>query len=79
MAPAVDIVERLVEERKLRHCNQPVLMMAAGNAKVELDSAGNRKLSKKRSTGRIDPLVALTMALGVASRHEAAPGMGTHV
>jgi phage terminase large subunit-like protein len=71
MAPAVDCTERLAEEGKLRHCNHPVLTMAVSNAKVETDAAGNRKLSKKRSTGRIDPLVALTMALGVASRHEA--------
>ena len=67
------MVERLVEEKKLRHCNHPVLMMAAGNAKCEMRCAGNRKLSKKRSTGRIDPLVALTMALGLANRREAGP------
>jgi len=72
MAPAVDLVERLVEERKLRHGNHPVLTMAASNAKAEADAARNRKLSKRRSTGRIDPLVALTMALGIASRHRAA-------
>jgi phage terminase large subunit-like protein len=42
--------------------------MAAVNAKAEVDAAGNRKLSKRRSTGRIDPLVALCMALGVAQR-----------
>jgi phage terminase large subunit-like protein len=43
--------------------------MAAMNAKVEMDAAGNRKLSKRRSTGRIDPLVALTMAVvGIAAR-----------
>jgi phage terminase large subunit-like protein len=48
--------------------NHPVLAMAAANAKVEADSAGNRKLSKRRSTGRIDPIVALCMALGVAAR-----------
>lgn len=71
MAPAVDLIERLVEEGKLRHCGHPVLTMAAANAKAETDAAENRKLSKKRSTGRIDPLVALTMALGIASRHEA--------
>lgn len=68
MAPAVDRLEALVEEGKLRHGNQPVLTMAAGNAKCERDAAGNRKLSKLRSTGRIDPLVALTMAIGVAAR-----------
>lgn len=68
MAPAVDLLERLVEEGKLRHGGHPVLSMAAANAKVELDAAGNRKLSKRRSQGRIDPLVAVTMALGIAAR-----------
>jgi hypothetical protein len=29
-------------------------------------AAGNRKLSKKRSSGRIDGAVALVMAIGVA-------------
>jgi phage terminase large subunit-like protein len=68
LSPAVDVLERLVEEGKLRHGNHPVLAMAAVNAKAEVDSAGNRKLSKRRSVGRIDPLVALCMALGVAAR-----------
>ena len=68
LSPAVDLLERVVEEGKLRHGNHPVLSMAAVNAKVELDAAGNRKLSKRRSVGRIDPLVALCMALGVAAR-----------
>ena len=68
MAPAVDVLERLVDEGKLCHGDHPVLTMAASNAKAELDSAGNRKLSKRKSTGRIDPLVALAMAIGVASR-----------
>ena len=45
---------------------QRVLNMCANNAIVVLDDAGNRKLSKKRSTGRIDGMVALAMALGVA-------------
>jgi phage terminase large subunit-like protein len=71
MAPAVDALERLIEEGKLRHGSHPVLTMAASNAKVEMDAAGNRKLSKRRSTGRIDPLVALTMAIGVAARRAA--------
>jgi len=73
MAPAVDVLERLVEDRKLRHAGHPVLTMAAGNARVEMDSVKNRKLSKKRSIGRIDPLVALAMALGVATRLDAEP------
>ena len=68
MAPAVDVLERLVEEGKLRHSNNPVLAMAATNAKIEFDAAHNRKISKRYSTGRVDPLVALAMALGVAAR-----------
>jgi phage terminase large subunit-like protein len=67
-SPAVDMLEQMVEEEKLRHAGHPVLAMAATNARAELDAAGNRKLSKRRSTGRIDPLVALTMAIGVAKR-----------
>jgi len=68
MAPAIDLVERLVEEKKLRHGNHPLLAMAVTNAKVETDAARNRKLSKRRSIGRIDPLVATAMALGAAVR-----------
>jgi phage terminase large subunit-like protein len=68
---AVNVLERLVEERKIRHAMHPVMVMAASNARIETDAANNRKLSKKKSTGRIDPLVALCMALGVATRHEA--------
>lgn len=68
MAPAVDVLERVVEGGKLRHGNHPVLAMAAGNAKVELEAAGNRKISKRRSQGRIDPLIAFCMALGAATR-----------
>lgn len=67
MAPAVDLVERLITERKLRHDGNPALAMAVTAAKVEVDPAGNRKLSKRKATGRIDPLVALTMAVGITT------------
>jgi phage terminase large subunit-like protein len=67
-SPAVDTLEQMVEEGKIRHGQHPVLAMAVTNAKAETDSAGNRKLSKRRSVGRIDPVVALTMALGIAKR-----------
>jgi phage terminase large subunit-like protein len=39
--------------------------MCASNAVIEGDATA-RKLSKKRSSGRIDGMVALTMAIGVA-------------
>lgn len=65
MAPAVDKLERLVAERKLRHGGNPVLNMCAANAVIERDPSGNRKLTKSKSVGKIDGLVALAMALGV--------------
>jgi phage terminase large subunit-like protein len=73
MAAPVDLFERLAVECRLRHGRHPVLTMCVGNAKTESDAAGNRKLSKKRSTGRIDALVASVMALGIASRADAGP------
>jgi hypothetical protein len=41
--------------------------MCAANSIVERGDAGNRKLSKKRSSGRIDGMIVLTMAIGAAS------------
>jgi phage terminase large subunit-like protein len=72
LSPAVDRLEQLIEDGKLRHDSNPVLTMAVANGKVEMDAAGNRKLSKRKSTGRIDPLAALTMAVGIAARPAAA-------
>ncbi len=63
MAPAVDALERVVAERKLRHANNPVLTWCVSNAVVTRDPAANRKLDKSRATGRIDGAVALAMAL----------------
>jgi hypothetical protein len=40
--------------------------MCVSHAVVVINDAGDRKLSKKRSTARIDGLVGLTMAIGVA-------------
>jgi phage terminase large subunit-like protein len=67
MGPAIDLVERLITERKLRHDGNPVLSMAVTATKCEVDPAGNRKPSKRKATGRIDPFVALTMALGIST------------
>jgi len=66
MTPAVDIVERLIVQRRLRHGGHPVLTACVANAVVVRDPAGGRKLDKAKSTGRIDGLVALAMCLSVA-------------
>jgi len=63
MGPAVDAFELAVAERRLRHGGHPVLTWCVGNAVAIRDPAGNAKLDKSRSNGRIDGAVALAMAL----------------
>lgn len=65
MSPAVDIVERLVVQRRIRHGGNPVLRSCVANAVVSRDPAGGRKLDKAKSTGRIDGLVAMAMAFSI--------------
>ena len=66
MAPAIDTLESVLLNKQLRHGNHPVLSWCAANAMATRDPAGNRKLDKAKATGRIDGIVALTMAFGVA-------------
>lgn len=68
MGFAVDKLERLVAEGKLRHAGNPILTFCAANAVIEMDPAGNRKLAKNKSSGRIDGIVALAMALAAVDR-----------
>jgi phage terminase large subunit-like protein len=70
MSPAVDVMERLAFEQKLRHANHPILTWCASNTRVTADAAGNRKLDKAKSVGRIDGVTAACLALSVATRQE---------
>jgi phage terminase large subunit-like protein len=73
MAPAIDTAEIHFLRGQVRHGGHPVLLNNAANAVVTFDPAGNRKLDKARSTGRIDGMVSLVMAMGVAAQDVAAP------
>ena len=66
MSPALRDLEAALLDGKIRHANHPVLAMCAANAVVTMDPAGGRKLNKAKAAGRIDGLVALAMAFGVA-------------
>lgn len=70
MSPALRATESMLLNEKLRHGMHPVLRMCAANAVVQQDPAGNRKLAKDKSTGRIDGMVALAMAAGVMTKHQ---------
>jgi phage terminase large subunit-like protein len=60
-------LEELVLAGRIAHAGHPVLRWMAGNVSIETDAADNWKPSKKRSSERIDGIVALVMALGRAS------------
>jgi phage terminase large subunit-like protein len=68
MSPAMRDLEQVILDGKLAHGDHPVLSMCAHNTVVTLDDAGNRKPNKRKSTGRIDGLLALIMALGVSAK-----------
>ena len=57
-------LETLLRKGSIRHGDNPVLTWMASNVAVEQDAAGNIKPSKKRSTEKIDGIVALIMAVG---------------
>ena len=67
MTPALKALETTLLAGQMRHGNNPVLTMCASNCRVVSDDAGNRKLTKRLVTGRIDGLVALAMAIGAGT------------
>lgn len=66
ISPALRELETALLNGRIAHGNHPILTMCADNAVVTSDPTGNRKLNKAKSIRRIDGMVALTMALGVA-------------
>lgn len=70
MAPAMDVTEIAFLNKQVVHGANPVMTMCAANAVVEKNAAGDRKLNKAKSTGRIDGMVALVMAMGQVALEE---------
>jgi phage terminase large subunit-like protein len=71
MGPSVDQFERLVLEARLHHGGNPLLRWCLSSAAIDIDPAGARKVTKSRSRGRVDPLIATIMAVGMAAREPA--------
>ena len=69
MSPALRELESALLNGRVAHGDHPVLTMCASNAVVQRDPAGNRKLAKHKSRGRIDGMVSLTMAMALAATH----------
>lgn len=67
MSPPSKDFYQFVMEGKIRHGRHPVLDWNMGNVIIDQDAAGNIKPNKKKSTEKIDGVVALVMALARAT------------
>ena len=70
MAAPTQEFEKAVLAGKIAHGGNPVLRWMASNVTVETDAAGNLKPSKKKSSEKIDGIVAAVMAVGRAALQE---------
>jgi phage terminase large subunit-like protein len=64
MPHSINELERAILHKTLRVFRNPVLTWAAASAVAITDDQQSRMFSKRKSTGRIDGLVALTMGVG---------------
>ncbi|WP_235871637.1 terminase large subunit [Pseudoxanthomonas winnipegensis] len=67
MPGSVKLFEEALLEGRIRIRRNPVLVSALMSAVAEEDKWGNHWLSKLRSVNKIDPAVALVMAMGAAN------------
>ena len=68
MSPPTKELMNLTLEKRIAHGGHPVLRWNMDNVFVEQDAAGNIKASKRKSTEKIDGVVAMIMGLDRAIR-----------
>jgi phage terminase large subunit-like protein len=66
--------EQAILGQRLHHTGHPVLRWNVSNVSVKVDDNGNLKPSKSLSTGRIDGVSALIMAVDLMDRNESQAG-----
>ena len=66
MAPAIDKFEVFLINEEIRHDGNPAQTWCMANAVVKDDNdEGYRKISKRKSTGRVDGAITAVMAAGI--------------
>ena len=70
MGPATQRFIYHAKGKRLHHGGNPVLRWMIGNALARMDTNGNIKPDRKASSGKIDGIVAVIMALAAAERGE---------
>ena len=68
MSPAVESLEKAILSKHMKHGDNPVLTWAMSNVVVDTDPAGNRKIVKGHTIKKVDPVVALAMAVGLSEK-----------
>ena len=68
--PPCQQLELLISNKQIKHDDNPLLNWCFGNVVVIKDKQDRLFPAKKRSRGRIDPVVALLMAIGVSMGDE---------
>ena len=63
MGPAIEELERLIYGGMLRHDDNPLLRWAVGNVMSETSPQNKIRFNKKKSEDKIDPAVAMAMAV----------------
>lgn len=66
MPRSISVLESAIVNRLLLVLRNPVLTYASASAVLARDPANNAKWEKRKSTGRIDGIVALCQAIGLA-------------
>ena len=65
LSPPMKMLQKLILEKRINHSGNPVLRWMASNVMVYTDPNENIRPDKKKSSGRIDAIMSLIMALGV--------------
>lgn len=68
MPGSLNALEEVIATGRLQIHESPALTRSTSYAVVESDGTGNRKFRKKGAKARIDPLLALTMAVGASEK-----------
>lgn len=67
MPDSIAQAEEIIADRRIGIRPNPILTWNIASTTFERDAQGNRKLSKRKATGRIDGSVALVMGCGAAA------------
>lgn len=68
MSPAIEKFETMLLNKELRHNGNPVQTWCVANAVVKPDDDNYRKISKRKSVGRVDGAVTAVMAAGITEK-----------